>query len=64
MRVLYLLKVDFVKSVECRNEAKKNILPINNVTLKIFMKFFFSVSSWIVIVSQCRDTGKSTKKGV
>ena len=41
MRVLYLLKVDFVKSVECRNEAKKNILPINNVTLKKFMKFFF-----------------------
>ena len=40
MRVLYLLKVDFVKSVECRNEAKKNILPINNVTLKKFMNFF------------------------
>ena len=42
MRVLYLLKVDFVKSVECRNEAKKNILPINKVTvtLKNFMKFF------------------------
>ena len=64
MRVLYLLKVDFVKSVERRNEAKKNILPLNNVTLKKFMKFFFSVSSWIVIVSQYRDTEKSTKKGV
>ena len=43
MRVLYLLKVDFVKSVECRNEAKKNILPMNNVTLKKFMIFFLSV---------------------
>ena len=64
MRVLYLLKVDFVKSVECRNEAKKNILPINKVTLKKFMKFYFSVSRWIVKVSQCRDNGKSTKKGV
>ena len=41
MRVCtFLLKVDFVKSVECRNEAKKNILPMNNVTLKKFMIFF------------------------